>query len=129
MDTLQAFLSASTNINDEVFIKRLDTHITIKALLDEEVNDLKDQATYFTGKGAKRQKKLNDDEFNGLLIATACVNIDFSNAELLKKYGAKDAAECVRKALLSGEVFKLQNAILKLSGFEDDEETLDEIKN
>lgn len=129
MDTLQAFLSADINIEDEVYIKRLDTHIRIKALLDDEVNELKEQATYFVGKGAKREKKLNDDEFNGLLIAKACLNIDFGNAELMKKYGAKDAAEGVRKALLSGEVFKLQNAILKLSGFDDDEETLDEIKN
>jgi hypothetical protein len=128
-DLLQAFLGANTNVEDEVYIKRLDSHIKVKALLDDELTSLREQATHLVGKGKNRKKEFNTEEFNGLLIAKACVNIDFGNAEMLKRYVATDSGECVRKALFAGEVMKLQEAVLRLSGFDDDEDLLDEAKN
>jgi hypothetical protein len=128
-DLLQAFLGADTNVEDEVYLKRFDSHIRIKALLEDDINALRDQATRYVGKGKNRKKEFNTEEFNGLLIAKACINIDFGDAKMLAKYSATDAGECVRKALFAGEVMKLQEAVLRLSGFEDDEELLDEVKN
>jgi hypothetical protein len=128
-ELLQAFLSADTNVEDEVFIKRFNSHIRIKALLEDDINALRDQATRYVGKGKNRKKEFNTDEFNGLLIAKACINIDFSDAKMLAKYAAVDEGDCVRKALFAGEVIKLQEAVLRLSGFDDDEDLLDEAKN
>lgn len=128
MDALQAFLGANTNVEEEVYIKRLDTHIRVKALLEDEVSSLKDRATHLVGPKNNRKKEFNDAEFNGLLVAAACVNIDFNNPKMLEKYGAADEGDCVRKALFAGEVLKLQEAILTLSGF-GDEDMLEEAKN
>lgn len=128
MDALEALLGADTKIETEVFIKRLNTHFTVKAIDGKTLNGLKEQATHFVGKGANRKKQFDEDEFNGLLIAEACVTPDFRNAKLHEKYGVSEASECVQKALLAGEIIAIQEAALRLSGFEDNAD-LDEVKN
>jgi Phage XkdN-like tail assembly chaperone protein, TAC len=129
MSLLDAFLKADTNVEQDVYIKRFDDHIRVKALLEDSINKLKEQATHTVGKGKNRKEQFNAEEFNGLLIAEACVNIDFGDPKMLQKYGARDAGDCVRKALFAGEVMKLQEAILRLSGFDDGEDAIDEAKN
>lgn len=128
---LDAFLSADMNVEQDVYIKRFDDHIRIKALLEEEVNELREQATHYVGKGKTKKQEFDADVFNGLLIAKACVNIDFGNAKMLAKYKAVDAGDCVRKALFAGEIILLQEAVLRLSGFDDgnDDELIEEAKN
>jgi hypothetical protein len=129
-DALNALLGADMEIESEVFIKRLNVHFRIKAIDGQTINRLRDQATHYVGKGAKRKAQLNEEEFNGLLITAGCISPDFSNAKLIEKYGAKDAGDCVQKALLAGEIIALQEGILRLSGFEDNaDEEIDEIKN
>lgn len=129
-DALSALLSANTEIESEVFIKRLNVHFRIKAIDGKTINKLRDQATHYVGSGSKRKAQLNDEEFNGLLIAAGCLSPDFSNEKLIAKYGARDASDCVQKALLAGEIIALQEALLRLSGFEDNvDEEIDEIKN
>ncbi|AZU61075.1 phage tail assembly chaperone [Neobacillus mesonae] len=129
MDALDALLGAELKIEKDVPIKRLNTHFRIKAIDGETLNKLREQSTHYVGKGANRKSQFNDNEFNGALIATACISPDFSNAKLLEKYGAADAGECVQKALLAGEIMSLQEEVLRLSGFDDGEEQYEEIKN
>lgn len=129
-DILQAFLGAETEIEDEVYIKRLNINLRIKGITEKVLTELREQSTHFVGKGTKRERRFDEEAFNGLLISFACVNFDFGNPKMLEKYGAIDASDCVQKALLAGEVQKLQEAILRLSGFtDDDQEAVDEIKN
>jgi hypothetical protein len=128
MDALEALLGADTKIETEVFVKRLNAHFIVKAIDGKTLNSLKEQAVHYVGKGANRKKQFNEDEFNGLLIAEACVSPDFKNVKLLEKYGASDASDCVQKALLAGEIMAIQEAALRLSGFEDNAD-LDEVKN
>jgi hypothetical protein len=128
MDALEALLGADTKIETEVFIKRLNAHFRVKAIDGKTLNGLKEQAQHYVGKGANRKKQFDEDEFNGLLIAEACVSPDFKNAKLLEKYSASDAGDCVQKALLAGEIMAIQEAALRLSGFEDNAD-LDEVKN
>jgi hypothetical protein len=128
MDALEALLGADTKIETEVFVKRLNAHFRVKAIDGKTLNSLKEQAVHYVGKGANRKKQFNEDEFNGLLIAEACVSPDFKNVKLLEKYGASDASDCVQKALLAGEIMAIQEAALRLSGFEDNAD-LDEVKN
>jgi hypothetical protein len=129
MDALDALLSADLKIEQDVFIKRLNTYFTIKAIDGKTLNELRDRATHYVGKGAKKKAQLNEEEFNGSLIVAGCVSPDFSNAKLLERYGAMDGGDCVQKALLAGEITLLQEAILRLSGFDDRDEELEEVKN
>lgn len=129
MDALDALLGADLKIEQDVFIKRLNTHFTVKAIDGQTINKLRDEATHYVGKGAKKKAQFNEEDFNGALIATGCITPDFGNAKLLEKYGARDAGNCVHKALLAGEIMALQEAILRLSGFDDNDEELEDVKN
>lgn len=130
MDALEALLGADLKIEQEVFIKRLNTHFTVKAINGQLVNRLRDEAIHYVGKGSKREAQFNEDEFSSSLIVAGCITPDFSNAKLLEKYGARDAGDCVLKAMLAGEIKALQEAILRLSGYVDNaDEEVEEVKN
>lgn len=130
MDALDALLGAELKIEKDVFIKRLNTHFTVKAIDGQTLNRLRDQATHYVGKGANKKAQFNEEEFNGSLIVEACINPDFNNAKLLAKYGARDGGTCVQKALLAGEIMALQEAVMLLSGFDNsDDEELEKVKN
>ncbi|MGE7843880.1 phage tail assembly chaperone [Lysinibacillus sp. NPDC093712] len=130
MDALQALLGAkpASEITEKVKIKRLGTDFTIKALTGEDIDKIRDQATYPVKNGKKTELKVNEEEVARLLIVKAVVEPNFANADLLKHFGATDEGGCVQKALLAGEISTLQNEILLLSGFNDEEE-LEEVKN
>ena len=130
MDALQALLGADTDIKEQVYIKRLDTNFTVKALDDEAFTDIQEEASSYVGTGSNRRKEIDESKLNSLLVAKAVVDENgeslFKNAKLLEKYGAKTAEECVRKALLVGEIATLVKAVLDISGFDND---VEDIKN
>lgn len=126
---LEALLGANLNVEEEVYIKRLGTHFRIKALTGDKLEELREKCTYPEGKGKNRRMVVNEEELGKLLIAESCVEPDFGDERLLKHYGARDAADCVQKALLAGEVATLAHAVLDVSGFEDIDEEIDEAKN
>lgn len=130
MDALQALLGAkpAAEITEKVKIKRLGTEFTIKALTGEDIDKIRDQATYPVKNGKKTELKVNEEEVARLLIVKATIDPNFASKEALAHFGATDAGECVQKALLAGEIATLQNEILMLSGF-DDEEEIEEAKN
>lgn len=130
MDALQALLGAkpATEITNQVKIKRLGTEFTIKALTGEDIDKIRDQATGPMKNGKKIEMKVNEEEVARLLIVKSVVEPSFSSPQLLEHFGASDAGECVQKALLAGEIATLQNEILLLSGFNDEEE-IEEVKN
>ncbi|MGN7387722.1 phage tail assembly chaperone [Sporosarcina sp. SAFN-015] len=129
ISALDALLGASVDVEEKVYIKRLKTNFTVKALTGDKLNELREQCTYTEGKGANRRTFTNEDELGKLLIAEACIEPDFSDAKLLAKYGAKDAADCVQKALLAGEVTTLSHAVLDVSGFDNAAEDVETAKN
>ena len=114
-------------ITDTVTLKRLGK-FTIKALTGDDLSKIREQATYPSGTGKNRKLVVNEDEVGQLLVAKATVEPDFSDAALLKHYGAANASNCVQKALLAGEIATIQQAVLELSGFNDADE-VEEVKN
>ncbi|MCG7386874.1 hypothetical protein [Paenibacillus sp. ACRRY] len=121
---LDALLGAQLEVTDEVYIPRLKAKLTVKSLTNAELERVRLQAT------VGKNRELNDDLYNNLIIVQGCVDPDFSNKALLAHYGATDAADCVHKAILPGERAKLIGKILDLSGFgADEEEELEEAKN
>lgn len=129
-NALQALLGAklATEITDTVPIKRLNADFTIKALTGEDIDKIREQATYPVKNGKKTELKVNEEEVARLLIVKSVVDPNFADASLLEHFGSSDSGECVQKALLAGEITSLQNAIMTLSGF-DDEEEIEEVKN
>lgn len=123
---LDALLGATLDLRDTVYIPRLKTSFTIKALTDAELRSASEQATI---PGAKGAKSTDDRLFNALIIVKGCVDPEFSNKALQTHYGATDPADCVQKALLPGESAKVLAAILALSGFSNEEETIEDAKN
>jgi len=123
---LDALLGASLDVQELVYIPRLKTYFTVKALTSEEIRRVNERATIPSAKG---EKKIDGGLQNLLIIAKGCVEPEFSNKALIQHYGATDEADCVTKALLPGEVGKLVQAVLNASGFGDEEEMVEDAKN
>jgi hypothetical protein len=130
MDALQALLGADTDIKEQVYIKRLDTNFTVKALDNETFTEIQEEASNYIGTGANQRKEIDESKLNSSLVAKAVIDENgealFKNAQLLEKFGAKTAEECARKALLAGELLKIVKTIMDISGFNDD---VEEVKN
>jgi len=107
---LEALLSANPDVQDSVYIKRLDADFIVKALDQDVFEQAQEEATY---DGEIQQKELNN-----LIIARSCIEPDFSDVALLKLYGAAEAGDCVNKALKVGEIAKIVEKIMDLSGFD-----------
>lgn len=129
-DALDALLGADLVDEKKVYIKRLKTHFTIQSVTGADVEKAMDQASRYVGKGAKRVKERDDTKLGALLIAKACVDPVFTDAQLLKKYNAVSADEVVLNALRAGEVAMLAEEVKELSGFgSDNEDAEEDIKN
>lgn len=129
MDALQALLATSLEIERDVFIKRLGVNFRIKAIDTATLDKAREQATHISGKGNKRESVVDAQKLNAILTVKFCVTPDFTNKALLEKYGAANGVECVTKALLPGELVRIISAGMELSGFNDDEDEEEEIKN
>ncbi|MOA17846.1 Phage XkdN-like protein [compost metagenome] len=121
---LQALLSADSKPQKDIPMKRLGVDFQIQALDGKTINKIQEQCTHYIGKGSKRDKVLDEEQFGALVIQKACLIPDWSAKELIEKYGSP--TEAILGLLLAGEVAKLSTEILEISGFDSDEE---EIKN
>ena len=128
-DALNAFLSYNKEPEKEVYIKRFGVNFKVKPITNDEYYDLRERASYSVGKGSNQTTEVNERELDALLVAQGLVEPDFSNAKALEKHNAMDAADVVGKALYVGEIKTLQEAILRLSGFDDGEEEIEAAKN
>jgi hypothetical protein len=120
-DVLAAFLSADLNVTKPVHIKRLGVDLEVKAIDGKTINRIQEQATH--------GKTLDEQKFGSLIIAKACVNLDFGDAGMLEKYEASDSSDCVQKALLAGEIAKITQSIMEISGFDDFDKQVADAKN
>lgn len=127
MDALQAFLTADLNVEKDVVIKRLGVALRVKAINSATLERARVQATLVSG--PKKATTFDDVKFKSVLVTNMVVNVDFGHDEMLKKYGATDKVDCVRKALLPGEIERIVNAGLELSGYGDEDEAVEEVKN
>jgi hypothetical protein len=120
---LEALLGASLAIEDTVYIPRLKTHFTVRALTSADFKSARQQAT------VGRDKSVDEALANRAVVVRGCVDPDFNDKALRDHYGAEDAADCVDKALLPGELTRVMQAIMSASGFGDEDEALEEAKN
>lgn len=128
-DALSALLGAELKIEKAVSIKRLGVDLIVKSIDVKTFGKITEKATHYVGKGLKREAQIDEQKMNALLIVSACTNLNFADAKLLEKYEASDSADCVQKALLAGELAKLTQAIMEVSGFDNFDDQIDNAKN
>lgn len=119
-NALEALLGAKpvTEITDTVHMERLGTDFTVKALSTEDIQKLKEEATYYTGEGKARKEQINQEQLGHLMIIASTLDPDFSDKSLQAHFNAKKTTQCVQKALLPGEFNDLTQAVLRVSGLQ-----------
>ena len=72
----------------------------------------------------QKVERLDNGEYGRRVVVAATVTPDFRSEEMCKAYGTMDPLEVPGKMLLVGEFNRLSDAILALSGLDDDPEEL-----
>lgn len=112
------------------FIERLGIPVTLKGLSEREINRIKKECTYeVKERRGKKTKELDDEEFNAALIEAATVSPNWNNERLLNALKASDGRQVIKKKFLAGETSSMGDKVLELSGFDDDLEKIEDIKN
>lgn len=111
-------------------IERLGIPVTLKGLSEKEINKIKKECTYTRKeRGGRRVKELDDEEFNAALIEAATVTPNWNDTRLLDALKASDGRQVIKKKFLAGETSSLGDKILELSGFDEELEEIEDIKN
>ncbi|MFS1513917.1 phage tail assembly chaperone [Chengkuizengella sp. SCS-71B] len=124
-EVLRSLLETDLKPEHNIYMKRFNIHFHIQALDGKTINKIREQASYPVKNGEKR---LDEEKFGALMIEKACLVPKWTSPELLEAFGPTPA-DVILKRLLAGEIAKLSTEILHLSGFTDEEEVVDEIKN
>lgn len=111
-------------------IERLGIPINIKGLTEKEISQIRKDCTYNRkGRGGKIEEKLDGNEFDAGLIVAATTNFDWNNKDLLDSAKTSDGKQFIRRKLLAGEISSITDKILELSGFNNELEEAEDIKN
>lgn len=127
-DILNMLLAPNNDdVRTTVPMPRFGFDFEVKALTNDDVERITNRATK---PGAKGQKIMDENLFNYMSIAEACIVPNFKDKEVIKALGAIDAVDAVKKRLLFSEVATLLTAIGDLNDFgKSDEELVEEAKN
>lgn len=138
MITLQEFLNANPidNLTADVLIserfKDAEGNLLkfkIKAMTNEEFNQIRKKATVMHTKG-KRRVEMDIKTLNDEIVIQNTLVPDFKDAESIKKLGCHSPEQYLNKVLLPGEITELALQIQQLSGFDQDlEDLVEEAKN
>lgn len=120
MDLLQKLLDTELVPEKDIYMKRFDANFRIRALNEKEINRIREQSTF--------GNSVNQSKFRALIAVSGCVSPDWSDAKLREKFGP-NPDDVVQNRLLAGEVNKLTEEIMKLSGYGDEDEEIEAAKN
>lgn len=110
-------------------IDRLGIPVTLKGLSEREIQRIRRECTIERKHRGQRIKELNEEEFNAALIEAATVSPNWSDKRLLSNLKLSSGREVVKRKLLAGEMMALADKVMELSGFDDELEEIDNIKN
>ncbi|AQR95568.1 phage tail assembly chaperone [Clostridium saccharoperbutylacetonicum] len=110
-------------------VPRLGIEIHLQGLKDAQINNIREECTKKKKENGKWIREVNNTEFDAGLIVEATTNFNWNNPELLKSKKASDGKSYIMKRLLPGERSFLANKVLELSGFNDELEEKEDIKN
>lgn len=130
MDNLSAFLNPVNPVErrEIVISKRFckedgsPAPFVIRPLSQEENDKLIRKSTRRVKVNGQTAETLDHTEYGRRVVVAATVEPDFAGQELCKAYGTLDPLEVPGKMLLVGEYARLSQAILALSGLDEDPE-------
>lgn len=125
-EILQRMLSVDAAPERTVSLKRIGIPVTIKGLTGKQVFTIRERCTITVKEKRGRSRELDEEAFNGALIAAATVKPNWGDPKLLAKFRASSPEEVIKRLLLAGEIAQLGDLVLDLSEFNTE---LEEIKN
>ncbi|APM37368.1 phage tail assembly chaperone [Clostridium kluyveri] len=130
-DVIDALLGEIEVPTRTVVIQRLGIPIKLKALTGKQISKIRKDNTHSEKvKGSKLEKDVFDDEnFNAETIEKATVSPNWNNEKLKAALKVSNGKEVIKRRLLAGEMDDLINKIFDLSGYNDEAEDIEEIKN
>lgn len=130
-DVIEALLGQTEVPTKTVVIPRLGIPIKLKALTGKQISKIRKDNTHSEKiKGSKLEKDVFDDEnFNAEIIEKATVSPNWNNPKLKDALKVSNGKEVIKRRLLAGEMDNLIEQIFDLSGYNDEAEEIDEIKN
>lgn len=124
-DLLSKLLAADTNPEKDVYMRRFDDNFRIRAISIKDRDKAREQATYPVKGGGTR---FDNAKFTTLLIQKGTVSPNFADPALIAKFGPT-VDDVITNLLLPGEYDQIGAEILTLSGFGDDDEVVEDVKN
>lgn len=140
-DILAALLSRNDlgqQVEGSWFCKRLGIAFPIRSLTPDEFERLNKEHTVRKriGKTTQIHSEIDNDAYNFDVVRMGCLEPNFNSPEVRRALASKSgrpnantANDSIRTVFLIGEVFRLAGAILELSGFEDEEENTNALKD
>lgn len=126
-EILQKLLDVDGTPERTVSLKRIGIPITVKGLTGKQIFSIRERCTITVNeKRGRTRRELDEEAFNGALIAAATVKPNFGDGKLLAKFRASSAEEVIKRLLLAGEMAQLGDLVLEVSEFNTE---LEEVKN
>lgn len=119
-------------VTTEVQISQFPFPFTIKSITEGENKAIRRscQKVTFDKKTHQKQTETNQDLYNNRLVVACCVEPNFKDADLQKKYGVMGAEALIDALLKPGQFIDLLLAVQEVNGFtEDINDQRDEAKN
>lgn len=119
----------------EIKLERFKSPFKIKSLTADEVSELRKQATkrVLNRKTHRYEQVTDENQFQDLVVAEAVVSPNLNSEKLQTSWGCIARPEAILKKMLKvGEYTELSQAIMDLSGLNDDdssEDLVEEAKN
>ncbi|WP_315074515.1 phage tail assembly chaperone [uncultured Clostridium sp.] len=112
-----------------VLLDRIGIPLKLKGLSSKEISSIRKECTYTRKVKGKFEEKFDGSEFDAGLVVAATTNFKWNSKELLDYHKASDAKQLIRKMLLAGEISLITDKIMEVSGYNDDLEEIEDIKN
>jgi hypothetical protein len=111
-----------------------DLVLTIKSLTDAEFKNIGEQAEMPTGsraerRGAKANKETDNNLFLRLIVTNGILDPNLNDPKVLAAHGAITGETIIQRIFLPGEVARIAEEIMALSGWDDDAVELEDLKN
>jgi hypothetical protein len=126
-DLLRALLDTELTPERDVPMKRFGAGVSfrIKAIDAKTFNRIREQATYPVKGGGSQ---VDSDKLAALIVEKGTVEPKWNDPALVEAFGPTPV-DVVQKRLLAGEITKLSAEILDLSGFNDEDDAIEDVKN
>lgn len=129
------FTAGEESPEQTVKIPRIGLSVTLKALREDAIEKLEKQFTKVKMIRGQETKEIDKNRHFRALIDASTVaiggdrNITWSHPELLSRYQASGAEQVIKRVLLAGEISMLVDIIFNISGYYDQAEEEEELKN